>query len=188
MFINSLSNLSFKGYIPIKFFAKNIETGNYNRIIDKENIRKCQSFVVRNLNGTAKNLKNEKFVEFYKSYDKDYAAMPRVHSVYDNKKPVVYMVTGKDVDIIDKFAKPVGKAKRKSMETIGHVNSFESCYAARSYFSNVNLFLKNNCKRIKNKDGQNLSLIMYFNPIYTKRDKKLTGFEYKNAQFINQEV
>ncbi len=186
--INSVSCVSFKAYIPIKFLAKNPETGNYNRIIDKENIRKCQSFVVRNLNGTAKNIKNEKFVEFYKSYDKDYAALPKVHSVYDNKKPVVYMVTGKDTDVIDSLAKPVGTAKGKSMETIGNISSFESRSASRNYFTNVGIFLKNACKRVHSSDGQDLSLVMYFKPVYTKRDKKLTGFEFMNAQFTNQEV
>lgn len=188
MHLNPLYNISFKSYIPIVFYAKNPENGSYSRITSRENIRKCQSFVVRNLNGTAKSIKNQKFVEFYKSHDKDYAQIPKVHSVYDNKNPVVYMVTGKDTDIVESLAKDVGKTKSKSIEIIGNSKSFESKNAARSYFSTINKFLKNTCKRVKSKDGHNLSLVMYFKPSYGKKSGKFNGFEFFNAQFLKRDI
>ena len=65
MNINSISSISFKGYVPVRYMAKNPKNDKYVPVIKNENIRKCQSFVVRNLNGTAKNMRNDDFVNFY---------------------------------------------------------------------------------------------------------------------------
>ena len=185
--INSIQQTSFKGYVPVTYYAKSPETGKYVPVVTKENIRKCQSFVTRNLNGTAKNLRDDEFVEFYKSYDSDYRRCPKVHSVYDKNSPQVFMVTGRDADIVDEIAKPVGRAKGDAMDKLGHSKSFEASNASRSYFRNVELFLKNGCKRLKDKDGNNLSLKLFFNPRYTKKGD-LNGFDFVDARFMCEEA
>ena len=48
------NNISFKGCIPVEFYAKNPKTNKYIPIVKDENIKKCQRFVVRNLNKTLK--------------------------------------------------------------------------------------------------------------------------------------
>lgn len=177
------SSLSFKGYIPVRYMVKNEDSGKYVPVIKKENIRKCHGFVVRNLNGTAKKNKNERFVEFYKSYDSDYRNNPIVTSVYDNNSPTVYMVTGSDVDVVKEFAKPIGKAKGDAKEYLGHSNSFESHIATKDYFKKVKAFLRGRCKRLKSADNKPLSLVLYFDPQFSKNDR-LKGFEFRNARFL----
>ncbi len=184
--INFNNNLSFKSYIPVNYYAKNPETGKYAPVTDNQNIRKCNGFIVRNLNGTLKNNKRDDFVDFYKSYDSDYKNDSRVHSVYDKNTPTVYLVTGNDVDIVREMAKPVGKAKGNAIEKLGYSNSFEAANAAKQYFSNVKSFLKNRCCRIKDENGNNLSLRIYFDPQYNKKNQ-LKGFELNNARFLTEQ-
>ena len=184
--IKSVQNISFKAYVPVSYYAKNPANGQYVPVIKKENIRKCHGFVVRNLNGTAKRNKNEKFVDFYKAHDADYRRNPKVQSVYDRNLPVVYMVSGNDVDVVTELAKPVGKAKSESLDLIGHSNSFESSRAANEFFKNVRSFLNKSCRRLKSDDKQNLSLRVYFDPKYNTKDK-LVSFNFVNARFIKEE-
>ncbi|MCD7739834.1 MAG: hypothetical protein LUH11_00590 [Candidatus Gastranaerophilales bacterium] len=84
------------------------------------------------------------------------------------------------------MAKPVGIAKSDSIDKIGSSKSFESSIAAKQYFSNVKSFLKNSCQRIKDKDGNNLSLYVYLDPKY-KKTGELKGFKPTNAEFIKEE-
>ena len=185
--ISSVQSPSFKGYVPIEFYAKNPDSGKYVPILKKENIKKCQSFVVRNLNHTAKNNKNEKFVDFYKKYDRDYARTQSVHSVYDPQSPLVYLVTGSDVDKVKEMAKPIGKAKAEAVDLTGRSSSFEVFQAGKNYFDDVMRFIKRSCRRVKSTEGEPLSLRMYFDPKYGKRSGKLQGFEFVNARFIKSE-
>ena len=180
--IKSVQQVSFRGYVPVHYYAKNPKTDNYVPVIRIENIKKCHSFVVRNLNGTAKNMKNDEFVNFYRSYDEDYRKNPKVHSVYDKDSPVVYLVSGKDVDTVRELAKPVGKAKSEAVEILGHSKSFEAQMASKNFFRNVKHFLKTTCRRLKSKDRKNLSLNVFFVPQYNKKDK-LVGFNYVGANF-----
>ena len=187
MNINSISSISFKGYVPVRYMAKNPKNDKYVPVIKNDNIRKCQSFVVRNLNGTAKNMRNDDFVNFYRAHDKDYRENPVVHSIYDENLPIVYMVTGNDTEVIKEYAKPVGIAKAESIDKIGHSKSFESQVASKNFFRNVKLFLLKRCRRLKSpQSGKDLSLIVYFNPQYTKSGN-LTGFESADAEFIESE-
>ncbi len=181
----SIGSVSFKSYIPVTHYAKHPVTGEYCPVLKSENIRKCQGFVVRNLNGTAKNNKSTDFVNMYKSFDKDYAYLPVVHSVYDKESPVVYMVTGRDVDVVQQMAKTVGKAKHESISILGDTNSFEAKNASYQFFKNVKAFLRKSCKCVKNDNNENLSLRVYFNPKYN-RNSKLTGFEFVNAEFVKE--
>ena len=179
----NFKNCSFKGYIPVSYFAKNPANNEYVPVIKNENIRKCNGFVVRNLNGTAKSNKNSDFVSEFKSYDKDYASVPAVKSVYDDVSPRVYLITGKDVDTVNALAKPVGVAKREACERTGKSKSFESKMAANNYFKQIRSFINYNCRRIKDKDGQPLSLNVYFNPEYTKNNS-LKGFKYSHCEYV----
>lgn len=174
--------ISFKGYVPVKYMAKDEESGQYFQITDKDNVKKCQGFVVRNLNGTAKNNRNTDFVDLYRQYDRDYRRVPKVQSVYDKNSPIVHMVTGSDVEVVKNYAKPIGIAKGEALDRIGRSDSFEARSASRSYFRNVTQYIKNKCKRLKSFDGNNLSLVVYFDPKYT-RTNKLKGFEYVGAKF-----
>ena len=47
-------NISFKGYMPVEFYARHPRTGYYVPVLKKENIRKCQRFVINNLNNPNK--------------------------------------------------------------------------------------------------------------------------------------
>lgn len=181
--MSNISPVSFKAYIPVRYMAKNPNNDKYVPVLKNENIRKCQSFVVRNLNGTAKNNRDEGFVSFYKSYDRDYRKFPVVHSVYDINNPVVYMVTGEDTDTIRELAKPVGKAKAEALDKLGSSKSYESQYEAKNYIKNVKRFLKNHCARVKDENGEPLTLTVYYNPKYT-RDGNLKCFEFAEAEFI----
>lgn len=184
--IKGVQQVSFRGYIPVHYYAKNPENGKYVPVIKDENIKKCQSFVVRNLNGTAKNMRNDEFVNFYRSYDSDYRKNPQVHSVYDRDNPVVYMVSGDDVDVVKEFAKPIGRAKGEAIDKLGHSKSFEAKAASKDFFRNVKYFLKTKCRRLKSKDNKNLSLRVYFDPKYNRKDN-LVGFDFVNARFIEEE-
>ncbi len=182
-----INPVSFKGYVPVKFYAKNPANGKYSRVIKHENLRKCQGFVVRNLNGTAKANRNNEFVDFYRSHDKDYREYPFVMSVYDEEKarePIVYMITGNDADRAKELAKPVGIAKGESIERIGNSKSFEARYAAKNYFQNMKYFLKNSCRRLKNENREDLTLRVFFDPEYTKKEQKLKGFKYVGCDFV----
>lgn len=177
--------ISFKGYVPVKYMAKDEESGQYFQITDKDNVKKCQGFVVRNLNGTAKNNKNTAFVDLYKQYDSDYRRVPKVKSVYDKYSPIVHMVTGSDVDVVNEYAKPVGIAKGESLDRIGRSDSYEARTASKNYFRNVTSYIKNRCRRLKSADGNKLSLVVYFDPKYT-RTNNLKGFEYVGARFLEE--
>ena len=62
------NNISFKGCIPVEFYAKNPKTNKYIPIVKDENIKKCQRFVVRNLNRTLKkSSQNDVFINAYKN-------------------------------------------------------------------------------------------------------------------------
>ncbi len=181
-----INPLSFKGYVPVKFYARNPKDGKYSRVIKHENLRKCQGFVVRNLNGTAKSNRNEEFVNFYRKQDKDYRYCPAVMSMYDEDRgrdPIVYMITGSDVDIAKQMAKPVGIAKGESLDRLGTTKSFEAKYEAQNYTQNIKRFLARNCKRLKNTKGQNLTLRVFFNPKYNKKNE-LKGFDFVHSEFI----
>lgn len=179
----SVSNCSFKGYIPVQYFAKHPTKGNYVPVIKRENIKKCNSFVVRNLNRTAKNNRNPNFINEYKAQDRDYRSIPAVKSIYDDETPTVFLVTGKDVDEVNRLAKPVGIAKRESIDAIGNSHSFESKNAAKTYFRNAKNFLSRYCNRVKNQEGKELTMQVFFNPVYNKK-QELKGFDYVSTSFV----
>lgn len=185
MKIKSVQNPSFKAYIPVTYYAKNPANDKYVRVMKPQNIKKCQSFVVRNLNGTAKNMKNDDFVDFYSSYDRDYKNQKTVRSVYDYDNSTVIMISGKDTDAVSNMAKPIGIAKGESIDRTGRSNSFETQLATRDYFNQIKSFLKYSCKQVKNDKGEKLSLRVYFDPKY-KKDGTLKDFKFVNARMVTE--
>ena len=183
MFINNSKNLSFKAYIPVSYYAVDMATKKCSRIVKPENIKKCQSFVVRNLNGTAKNNKNDSFVSYYSSFDRDYKTIPKVRTVYDYDSAKAYIVTGKDVEVVDKLAKPIGIAKSESVERTGESKSFETKTAAKNYFRQIKNYIKNSCRRLKTETGTGLELRVFYQPKF-KKNGELKSFEYVNAQIV----
>lgn len=186
MSINSVSAVSFKASIPVKYFAKNPKNDKYVPVLKNENIRKCHGFVVRNLNRTAKNNVDKDFVNFYKNFDRDYRNVPFVHSVYKQIGPVVYLITGSDVDTVKNLAKPVGIAKSEAINVLGDSRSFDSVLAARTYESKVQNCIDNYFRPVKSKDNNNpLELQVYFNPEFRKKSGELKGFNFVGAQFVD---
>lgn len=185
--ITRVQSPSFKAYVPVEIYARNPDNNKFVPVMKKENLKKCQGFVVRNLNHTAKNNKNDDFVEFYKKFDSDYSRTQVVHSVYPDRGPTVYMVTGSDVDKVREMAKPIGKAKGEAIDLTGKAASFEVYQAGRNYFDDVTRFLKYSCRRLKTSDKKDLTLRMYFEPRYGVRSKKLQGFDFVHARFLTNE-
>ena len=184
MNLSPVSNLNFKGYIPVRYYAVNKDGKTTSRILSKENLKKCNGRVVRNLNGTIKN-KNEDLINSFKSLDKDYKKDPYVASIYDYNNSTVYLATGCDARRIDEMAKPIGIAKGEAKRKTGKAKSYESSYAANEYFKNVKEYITKRCKRLKSANGENLSLKILFTPKYT-REGKLKDFELTDSKFIEE--
>lgn len=186
MSVMSVQSPSFKAYIPVTYYAKNPVNNKYVRVKKPENIKKCHSFVVRNLNGSAKSNKNKEFVDLYSLYDSDYREQKSVRSVYEFDNAGVLMITGSDVNAVEQMAKPIGVAKSDAIERTGKPHSFEIRLAGQDYFSNLKSFLKHSCSQVKNKDGKNLSMRVYFNPKY-KKDGTIKGFDFVNMRMITED-
>ena len=182
MNVKSVQSPSFKAYIPVVYYAKVQDSEEYERITNPEYMKKCQSFVVRNLNGTAKNMANDSFVKGYSKYDSDYRAVPHVSTYYDNDNARVLMVTGRDTDAVTQMAKPIGLAKGEAKDKTGVARSFESQIATRDYFHQLKAFLSSSCKQVQTPDGDKLALKVYFDPKY-KKDGTIAKFNYVKAAF-----
>lgn len=183
MSITSVHTPSFKAYIPITYYAVNPETGKYSRVVKDENVKKCQRFIISNLNNTAKRFKDDLFVECYKRFDNDYVKNPVAKSLYDEDNARVFLITGDDADKVQSFAKPIGKAKGEAMDKIGHSKSYEASLASRMYFHEVKSYLKNTARQIRAQDGTRLEMRAFFNPTYTKKGKH-TGFQFVGFQMV----
>ncbi len=182
MNITPFQSINFSGYIPVKYYAYDEKMNKIRPIQTKKYIRKCNSFVVRNLNGTAKKTKSTGFVDFYKKQDQDYAKCPKVRSVYDKKLPIVHLFTGEDVNKIDEMAIPVGIAKGNSMDAFNHSHSFEAVEEAKDFYKKAISYAKS-CKRVKSDTGRNCTLSVLFKPKYTKNDK-VKGFDFLRAEIL----
>ena len=63
----------------------------------------------------------------------------------------------------------------------GKRGSFEEKVAQKQYYDSLNRFLKK-CKKVKNADGDEVVLNVFFEPEYTKKEK-LKGFKYVKSAF-----
>lgn len=186
MSIKSVQSPAFKAYVPVSYYIKDNETGEYDRVTSPKIMKKCQSFVVRNLNGTAQSMACDRFVNGYSKYDADYRKDRRVTTHYDEKNARVLMVTGSDVDAVKNMAKPIGIAKGEALERTGVAKSYESKAASRDYFKQLKSFLRNSCRQVHNSKGENLALRVYFTPKF-KRDGSISKLNYDCALFTKND-
>lgn len=184
MNLSPVSNLNFKGYVPVTYYALDGNGKTSSRVTSKENLRKCNGKIVRNLNGTLKEV-NKDLVDYFKKYDKDYQKLPYVTSIYDYETSTVYLVTGCDAYEVDNMAKPIGIAKSEALARTGKSRSYESNSASREFFKNARSYLQHRCTRLKSKEGQNLSLQVLFKPVY-KKDGALKDFKYQEMEFVGK--
>lgn len=193
-----MQNISFKGCIPVEFFAKHPVTQKYVPIVKYENIKKCKSFVVRNLNHTLKEAnQNDIFINAYKKVDSDYAKTPFVRSIYDKYAPVpksakekapcyVYLFTGQDADSINQIGKQLGKEKFDIFERTGKKQSSEIDQAKNQYRRDIRNLINKICPRVKDEKGNKLVMRIFFEPEYNKKGD-FKRFAFQDVIFYPQE-
>ncbi len=184
-------NINFQGYIPVRYYAKDAESGKYLRIVSDEYIRKCQRKIISILNSeTQKNELDESFFKFYRRLDKDHAAKQAAASIYP-KTAQSYIVTGQDaVFLKDSAYKTVGAANHNSYNTVGHLDTFETKQASKMYQQNALSSLKH-MSQVSNEQGNPLLLKLYFVPNYYKKgpnEGKLKSFTFVNAQSCDENL
>lgn len=186
---NINSNCNFGAATHVYFF-----TSDGKRIVSDQNIKKCERYLVRQLND-AKNLKskNQELVDTFiydkkaNVGDKDFWNMRKVRSVYeyakDRAKGFVNIITGNDTKEVDKLGKEIGKAKHIAKERTGSTSSFETTYAVDRYNKKAPEFA--DTKGIY-KDGKRQAFGVIFEPQY-KKNGELKGFEYKRCGYFDEE-
>ena len=188
------NNISFKGCIPVEFYAKHPITKKYVPIVKDENINKCQNWVVRNLNNTLRGYnKSDTFINAYKAIDPDYAKTPKVRSYFDRYTPrpktahepaprCVYLLTGKDVDSINKIGKELNKTKRDIFEATGKKESAEITQAKRRYRAGVYDLIRRICPRVNDGKGNPYVMRILFTPEYNTKGN-LKRFVFQDVFF-----
>ena len=182
---NSSTNVNFGAATHVYFF-----TNDGKRILSDKNMRKCERYLVRHLNG-AKNLKNrnQELVDNFKYDkkhfvgDKDYSFISKVRSVYDKTKAYVNIITGKDVKKVNEWGKKIGEAKALSKERTGSTKSFETYEAVKQYNKNA---LKFSQEHGIYKDGKRQAFGIIFEPKYNTKGN-LTGFEYNRSGYFDED-
>lgn len=183
--MNNNNSVNFRSATHVYFF-----TSDGKRIISDKNMRTCERYLVRQLNG-AKNLKlkNHELVDTFK-YDKrqfvgdrDYSFIPKVRSVYNKAKGYVNIITGKDVRVIDEWGKRIGQAKALSKERTGTTKSFETSDAVKRYNRNAIKFANEHGIY---KDGKRQAFGVIFDPKYNRKGE-LKGFEYNRSGYFDEE-
>ncbi len=195
--INNYNNQNFGASYHTYFY-----TTDGKRIVSEENMKKCLHYMEAHLNGSkrVKNL-NQDLVTTMKygqkvnggtrvGGDRDYASLPKIRAVFDKTKQkyqsFVNIVTGRDVDIVNNsYGKPIGRAKRISREKTGSSYSFETSEALRNYAMNAPEYAES---KAVYRDGRRLAFGICFKPVYGKRSKKLTGFEYHHSGFFYEDA
>lgn len=175
---NNSSNVNFGATTHVYFY-----TNNGNRIISPKNMRKCERYLVRQLNG-AKNLKtrNEELVDTFKAGDYEYKIQPQCRSFYERAKGLVNIITGKDKKLMDSWGKEIGKAKRLSKEVTGSTRSFETKYATDLYNHKGSNLVKNNGIY---RNGERQAFGICFEPVLNKKGE-LKEFKYVRSAWFNE--
>ena len=187
--MNNNNNVHFGSATHVYFF-----TSEGQRILSDKNMRTCERYLVRQLNG-AKNLKsrNQELVDTFK-YDKkreigdyDYYCYPKVRSVYEvakeRAKGYVNIITGKHTQDVDKWGKEIGKAKKISIERSGSKKSFETSEAVRVYNQKAPQFADDHGIY---KDGKRQAFGVIFDTKYNKKGE-LKGFEYNRSGYFDED-
>lgn len=188
------NNVSFTGCIPVEFYAKHPITKKYVPIVKKDNVEKCRSFVVRNLNRSLKpENQNEIFINAYKAYDKDYVKNPVVRSYFDTFEPIpktahepaprfIYLFTGDDVNAINKLGKELGKEKIEIFEATGEKNNSAVKQARKRFRIGLNDLINKICPRVKDDRDNNVVMRVFFEPKYNKKGN-LDKFIFQDVFF-----
>ena len=189
-----MQNISFTGCIPVVFYAKHPITNKYVPIVKDENIKKCQNFVVRNLNDTVKGQnRSDVFIDAYKRVDPDYEKTPVVRAYFDKFSPrpktahepaprCVYLFSGKDVDSLNKLGKELGKTKSDVFEATGKKDNSEVRQAKRRYREGVLDLAKRICPRVNDGNGNPYVMRVLFTPEYNKKGD-LKRFVFQDVFF-----
>ena len=188
------NNISFKGCIPVEFYVKHPITKKYIPMTKDKNIKKCQNFVVRNLNKTlSEKNQNDIFINAYKAIDPDYAKTPIVRSYFDKYEPrpktahepaprCVWLFTGKDVDSINKIGKELGKEKSDFFEATGKKEGAEINQAKRRFRAGINDLIHKICPRVNDGKGNPYVMRILFTPEYDKKGM-LKKFNFQDVFF-----
>lgn len=189
-----MQNISFKGCIPVVFYAKHPITKRYVPIVKEQNIKKCQYFVVRNLNGTMKGEnKSDVFVNAYKSIDPDYAKVPTVRSFCDKyaqmpmnaKEPAprsIYLFTGSDADKAKEIGETLIKEKADIFEATGKKDNYAIRQAKKRYGFGIKKLLNKICPRVGDGNGNPYVMRVLFTPEFNKKGM-LKNFKFQDVFF-----
>ena len=172
---------SFKASIPVYYYAKD-KSGKIWRIMKPENIKKCNSYIIRNLTGSIKN-KNENLIKRFKSFDIEYKQTGKARSVYDNEHAVVYIVTGeRDCGAIQEMGQKLGEIKSESIKRTKSTKTFEVMEAARQFFKKALNYIKRENVKKKTKNGSEFSIHAVFDVLY-KKNGDIKGFGFNKINF-----
>jgi len=188
-----MQNISFKGCIPVEFYAKHPITKKYVPIVQPQNINKCKHFVVRNLNRTLiETNQNDIFIKAYKSIDSDYAKNSIVRSYQDKSSPIpktpsearpyVYLFTGDDIDKVKELGKRLGKEKIAIAESTEQKEKRALRQASQRYKSGIKDLINSICPRVKDEKGNKLVMRVLFKPEYNSKGN-LKNFEFQDVFF-----
>ncbi len=172
---------NFGASIPVYYYAKD-KAGKVWRVMKPENIKKCNSYIIRNLTGSLKN-KNESLINLFKRFDSEYKLSGKVRSVYDNAQAIVYLVTGKkDCNAIKELGQKLGEVKSESLSRTKTTKTFEVMEAAKQFFRKSLNYVKRPDIKKKTNDGNPLSMHITFDAEY-KRNGDVKGFKFSDINF-----
>ena len=186
MKINNINSTSFKAYIPVRIYMRSNPNEEFFPA-NPNNAKKCNRYLVNKLNNPKEvNDINAKFVEYYSSYDKDYAEVPYVHSKYDKYLPYVTLISGKNARDVDNFGKKIGIAKGSSKKMFGHTKSQEVRVATQNYYNDIRENLQESFPPVTDKDNNPLNLYAFFDNVKYDKDGKIKQYDFVGAELSKE--
>lgn len=179
---SSYNCINFKAASHVYFY-----TPEGKRIISDKNVRKCERYLVRHLNGS-KSLKtrNQDLCDTFKKGDIDYKNKSLVRSVYEYTKDkthyFVNIITGHHVEPLHKLGQQIGEIKRLSKDRVGSPYSIESFDVIGRYYKKANQIIKENGIY---KDGKRQAFGVVFEPQY-KKNGELKDFKYIRSAWFDE--
>ncbi len=181
---SSYNTKAFGASFPIYYYAKD-KAGKVYRVMKPENIKKCNSYIIRNLTGSIKN-KNNNLIETFKNFDSEYKLSGKIRSVYDKAEALVYMVTGKkDCEFIKKLGQELGEIKSESIRRTKTTKTFEVVEAAKSFFKKSISYVRRADVRKKNQKGEKMVIHAVFDAEY-KKNGDVKGFKYSDIAILKE--
>lgn len=181
----SYRNPSFGASFPIYYYAKD-KAGKVYRVMKPENIKKCNSYIIRNLTGSIKE-QNNKIIEIFRNFDCEYKISGAVRSVYDKAQSLVYLVTGKkDCEAIKRMGQVLGAIKKESKIRTKTTKTFEVVEAAKNFFRKSISYVRRPDIRKKTKDGKNMVVHAVFDAEY-KKNGEVKGFKFSDIRILKED-